>query len=171
MATIPATKAARQTKISDLLSQRPISSQKELCIALAEEGIIATQATVSRDLLEMRATKIRNVSGENIYVLPDAVASSATQKWNLEEAPSYKLTRWCQELLVGADVAGNILVLRTPLSGASLLASAIDSAVLENVLGCLAGDNTVILICKTESVSSKLRDYLLRLAEPSNKLH
>lgn len=78
----------------------------------------------------VRATKIRNVSGENVYSLPETLSHIQQQTWNLEESPSYKLKRWAQELLVGADIAGNILVLSTPVGGANLLAGAIDRAVL-----------------------------------------
>ena len=164
---IPVTKATRHSMITKILSNKPIRSQKELCEALREEGVVATQATLSRDLLEMRATKIRNISGENVYSMPEAVQHIHQQSWNLEESPSYKLKRWCQELLVGGDIAGNILVLSTPNGGANLLAGAIDAAVLDDVLGCLAGDNTVIMICRSEIVANKVRDYLLSLAEPA----
>lgn len=164
---IPATKAARHAMITQILSNKPIRSQEELREALKQEGIVATQATLSRDLLEMRATKIRNISGENVYSLPDVVQHIHQQSWSLEESPSYKLKRWCQELLVGGDIAGNILVLSTPVGGANLLAGAIDAAVLDDVLGCLAGDNTVIMICRSEVAANKVRDYLLKLAEPA----
>ncbi len=162
---VPATKVARHAMISQILSNTPIRSQEELREALRKEGIIVTQATLSRDLLEIRATKIRNVSGENVYTLPEHNTSVSQASWNVEESPSYKLKRWCQELLVGADIAGNILVLLTPNGGASLLAGAIDSAVLENVLGCLAGDNIVIMICRSEITANKVRDYLLSMAK------
>ena len=86
---IPTTKAARQRMISQILTNKPIRSQEELREALKEEGIVATQATLSRDLLEMRATKIRNISGEHVYSLPEVGANVRQQTWSLEESPSY----------------------------------------------------------------------------------
>lgn len=158
-----ATKAARHGMILEILATQPISSQEQLRQELAAQGIETAQATLSRDLLEMQATKVRTTQGTLVYSVPD-IDGSLTHE---PEASSARLVRWCQDLLIAGDIAKNFVVLRTPVGAANLLASAIDSARLSGVLGTIAGDDTILMICRTDEVAEETYAHLLELAEPS----
>ena len=160
---LPATKAARHGVIVEILAQRAISSQEELRLALAERGIAIAQATLSRDLLELRATKVRSRSGALVYTVPDWDGAPT----HMAEESHARLARWCQELLVGGETAQNLLVVRTPVGAANLLGSAIDGARLSGVVGTVAGDDTVLLICRNDAAATETYEELMRLAEPS----
>lgn len=152
--TVPRTRAARQALVASLLAAAPVRSQAELVSLLAREGCPVTQATLSRDLDELRAHK-----ADGIYRLPagDAAApSAATAQWpwprSSAEAPAEgwtRLARRCTELLLSAEVAGTLVVAQTPPGGAHLLASALDRAVLSEVVGSVAGDDTIFLACRS----------------------
>lgn len=157
---IPTTRAARHALIRELLAEHTIGSQERLRAALAETGVDVTQATLSRDLMDMRATKVRNADGQQLYTVPDVDGSSTHEA----EASIAKVTRWAQELLVAVDLVGPQLILRTPVGGANLLASSIDTARFDEIAGTLAGDDTILLICRGEEAAIRMRDLLLSLA-------
>lgn len=171
--SVPATKAARHALITQVLSQARIRSQAELRQALAERGLHTTQATLSRDLVELRATKIRSASGGQVYAVPAAGAPGQVQAVSalveddvpLSQHVTSRLARWCADLLVTAEWAGNQVILRTPAGAAQLLASALDDSMLPGVLGCIAGDDTVLVITRSESVATETADSLLALAD------
>lgn len=137
----PVTKAARQGRITDLITRHEIRSQTELAELLASGGIEATQATLSRDLEELGAVKIRGVDGgAGKYVIPeDGHVRPMT-------GGTSRLGRLLAELLLSFDASGNIAVLRTPPGAAQFLASAIDRAAPAGVIGTIAGDDTVLLV-------------------------
>ena len=134
---VPGTKTARHASIVQILSRERISSQAQLRKALAQRGISTTQATLSRDLVELRATKIRAPGGELIYSMPEAGAPGQVHTGALSEPEETedslrahttpRLSRWCAELLVTAEWAGPQVVLRTPAGAAQLLAGAVDA--------------------------------------------
>lgn len=159
----PSTKAARQGAIMDILAFQDVASQDQLRQELAARGIETAQATLSRDLMEMHATKVRNRDGLLIYSVPDWDGSPTRMS---ESSPS-RLGRWCQDLLIAGDLTDNLLVLRTPVGAANLLGSAIDSARLEGSLGTIAGDDTILVICRSADDAIRIRDELLELAEPN----
>ena len=164
---LPATKAARHAVIEEILTRDPVRSQTELRDALADRGIRTTQATLSRDLDELRALKVRGQDGEQVYALPGEGAggvAAPTLPAREAEQITARLSRWSVELLVAAEAAGNDLVLRTPPGAAQLLASAIDHSVLPSVLGCIAGDDTVLVVCRDEPSAAALGERLLELA-------
>lgn len=156
----PASKAGRHAAIEHILSTRQITSQSELQAALEDLGIVAAQATLSRDLLEVRATKVRAADGRQVYALADR---ANPPEWGEEEAEQ-KLARWCQDLLVGGATANNIVVLRTPAGAANLLGSAIDFSRDETVLGSVAGDDTIVVVCTTSEAAENFCNKLLRYA-------
>ncbi|MDO5729846.1 MAG: ArgR family transcriptional regulator [Actinomycetaceae bacterium] len=160
-ARTPSTKAGRHAAIETILSTRPITSQTELRSALEDMGIVAAQATLSRDLLEMRATKVRDAHGRQIYALSDRTKPS---EWG-EEGAEQKLQRWAQDLLVGAATAQNLVILRTPAGAANLLASAIDIARDDTVLGSVAGDDTIMVACTSIETATDFCNQLLSYAE------
>lgn len=172
----PATKTARHALIVQILGKERIRSQAELRDALAERGVSTTQATLSRDLVELRATKVRSVGGAQVYSIPEPgapgqipVVMGTRGDESLAQYTTSRLSRWCADLLVTAEWAGNQLVLRTPAGAAQLLASAVDDAMLPGVLGCVAGDDTVLVITRSETVCSQLAGHLLALADPGSR--
>ncbi|GCE77990.1 arginine repressor [Cellulomonas biazotea] len=147
-ATVPATKAARQALVTALLTRGTVHSQQQLAELLAAEGVSVTQATLSRDLVELRAVKVRTPSGALAYAVPAEGGLRTTAPGPDEEMLAARLARLCAELLVTAEASGNLVVLRTPPGAAQFLASAIDHSVLPAVLGTIAGDDTVLVIAR-----------------------
>ena len=145
---LPATKAARHALIATLLARRPVHSQTELAAQLAEAGVSVTQATLSRDLVELRAVKIRTATGSLAYAIPAEGGDRNPQPAPDTEYLAARLARLCAELLVTADASGNLVVLRTPAGAAQFLASAIDHSVMPGVMGTIAGDDTVLVIAR-----------------------
>lgn len=153
-AYIPGTRSARQAVIQQILDAETIGSQSVLRDRLEREGIAVTQATLSRDLDEMGAIKVKTGDGRQVYrVEPDGPTTSA---------PSL-LERWSGEVLLSVQQAGNQLVLRTPPGAAQLLALGIDRAMIDGVLGCIAGDDTVLVIARDEMAATSFRAVLARL--------
>ena len=130
-------KAARHSRIEELLRAKLVTSQIELADLLRTDGVFVTQATLSRDLEELHAVKVRGA-----YVIPP---DNERPLRPAEQAPA-RLTRLLRELLTGADASGNLVVLRTPPGAAQFLASAIDRAGLPDILGTIAGDDTILLV-------------------------
>ncbi|EFN93774.1 arginine repressor [Mobiluncus mulieris] len=144
-------KISRHAAISQLLTERVVRSQGELRELLETEGFAVTQATLSRDLDELHAVKVRDRDGNQRYALsatPEQVESPLPLPGTLE--------RWCAQLLVRATAVTHQIVLRTPPAAAPALAAAIDKENLAEVLGCVAGDDTVLVICATPQEAEKL---------------
>lgn len=175
----PATKAARHSYIADLLRRRTVRSQAELAALLGEAGMEVTQATLSRDLEELEAVKLRAADGSLAYALSDADGHRQGQGGarppalgaGVHELAESRLARTARDLLISAEPSANIVVARTPAGGAHLLASAIDHADPPSVLGTVAGDDTVMLVCSDPGGGTEVAESLLRLAnrEPWNR--
>jgi transcriptional regulator of arginine metabolism len=133
------TKAARLDRISSLIRGAEVRSQTELAELLAGDGFQVTQATLSRDLEELRAVKVRGA-----YLIPEDGERALRPA---EQAPT-RLIRLLRELLTGADYSGNLVVLRTPPGAAQFLASAIDRTGLPDIVGTIAGDDTIIVVAR-----------------------
>ncbi len=148
--TVPQTKAARQALVAALLTREQVHSQQQLADLLADAGVSVTQATLSRDLVELQAVKVRTPSGALVYAVPGegAVRSLPSAPATDTEHLAARLERLCAELLLTAESSGNLVVLRTPPGGAQYLASAIDHSVLPAVLGTIAGDDTVLVVSR-----------------------
>ena len=128
----PATKAARQARICSLLSARDVRSQAELGRLLAGEGVEVTQATLSRDLEEIGAVKVRRAGVGTVYAVPDEAPGPVLRA--LADSSDVRISRLASELLVSVEASANLVVLRTPPGGAQLLASAIDRGELHDVI-------------------------------------
>lgn len=115
-----------------------MSTQEQLVELLAADGCVATQATVSRDLEDLGAVKVRVPGGETIYAVP-ALPKEAV-------APEDHLRRVCSEWVVEVSHSHNLVVLRTPPGSAHVVGSALDRAGLPDVLGTVAGDDTLLLV-------------------------
>jgi transcriptional regulator of arginine metabolism len=165
---IPMTKSARQQRIIDLLARHHVRSQSELADLLASAGVAVTQATLSRDLVELDAVKVRVPSGGLVYAVP-AEGGDRTPRVGAESAASEtRLARLLGELLMSADASANLALLRTPPGGAQFLASAFDRAELDDILGTVAGDDTVLVISRRPDGGRDLADRLLALANRSH---
>ncbi|MBD8079142.1 arginine repressor [Cellulosimicrobium arenosum] len=162
----PATKAARHARIVDIVRRERIHSQAELARALAADGVSVTQATLSRDLIELRAEKVRGTSEALVYVLPGEGGDRAAPDADAPEYLAARLARLCSEMLVSAEPSANLVVLRTPPGAANYLASAIDHSVLPGVLGCVAGDDTILVISRDPTGGAELARRFLDLSGP-----
>jgi transcriptional regulator of arginine metabolism len=140
--TAPQTKSARHARIAEVIRSSTVGSQAELAKRLRFDGVYVTQATLSRDLEELHAVKVRGT-----YVIPP----ENDPPLRPAEEPPARLIRLLRELLTGADASGNLVILRTPPGAAQFLASAVDRAGLPDVLGTIAGDDTILLVA-TEGV-------------------
>jgi len=177
----PATKAARHAQIAAILEHAdpPVRSQEELAERLAQRGVRVTQATLSRDLEELGAVRLRGAGGVLVYALPgeaggpgsppgglaDARRPAAPPAASAGVAPPERLARIAAELLVTAEASANLVVLRTPAGAAQFLASAIDHAAWPSILGTVAGDDTVLVVARDPAGGADLAGTLLRLAD------
>jgi transcriptional regulator of arginine metabolism len=161
--TSSVTRAARQARIAELVMSMGIRSQTELARLLAGEGIEVTQATLSRDLDELGAVKLRGADGgAPVYVIPE----DGSPVRGVQGGTS-RLTRLLGELLVSADGSANLTVLRTPPGAAQFLASAIDRAALHDVVGTIAGDDTVLVVAREPLSGQQLAGRFTTMAGPA----
>jgi transcriptional regulator of arginine metabolism len=148
-------RAGRQARIVELIRDRAVHSQAELLGLLVGEGIETTQATVSRDLDELGAIKVRGA-----YVIPDDGSPVRGV-----EGGTGRVARLLGELLTGVDASGNLTVLRTPPGAAQYVASAIDRAGLHDVVGTIAGDDTILVVAREPLSGAELAMRLVNLRE------
>ena len=157
--TAPGTRTARHARIIELIKTEIVTSQTSLAKLLAESGMHVTQATLSRDLEEVGATKVRGAEGQTArYVINEDGMPTPFKA----ERPGTRLSRLLSELLTDIDHAENLVVLRTPPGAANFLASALDRAGLPEVVGTIAGDDTIMVITpsalKAEDFTTQIRD-------------
>ncbi|MGH3614431.1 MAG: arginine repressor [Pseudonocardia sp.] len=154
-----ASRAARQARIVELVARRPVRSQADLLSLLETEGIDTTQATLSRDLDELGAIKLRGADGGTpVYMIPED-----GNPVRGVEGGTGRLVRILGELLVSADSSGNLAVLRTPPGAAQFVASALDRAALHDVVGTIAGDDTLLVVAREPLTGAELVDRLKNL--------
>jgi len=148
-------KIERQTKILQLISERIIETQDDLARLLTEEGFEVTQATISRDIRDLKLTKVATNDGRQKYVvLQNKVA-------NLNE----KYIRVLQDGYIGMDRAMNMIVIKT-LSGMSMaVAAAIDAIDFDEVVGCIAGDDTIFCAVRTEKDTISMMEKLNKIVQ------
>jgi transcriptional regulator of arginine metabolism len=158
------TKNARQAIVVELLETREVRSQHELADLLGSRGVHVTQATLSRDLVELDAVKVRSTTGALVYAVP-AEGGDRTPVTGESAASQQRLSRLASELLVSAEASANLVVLRTPPGAAQFLASAIDKVELSDVLGTIAGDDTVLVIGRDPAGGDALAHKFTALAE------
>ena len=160
---IAQTLAGRRQLILDILGRRSVRSQGELLEILSGDGFAVTQATLSRDLVELGAVKVRE--GKTlVYAVPGEGGDRTARVAPGREEVSSRLRRQCEELLVTARVSANLVVVRTPSGAANYLASAHDHADETDIMGTIAGDDTIMIITGGEPQSRALANRLLALA-------
>jgi transcriptional regulator of arginine metabolism len=166
--TVAPTRTGRQRRIVELLGTRDVHSQGELLGLLAQDGIEVTQATLSRDLVELGAVKVR--SGRAlVYAVPGEGGDRTPRPAPDGGEVSSRLRRGCEELLVTAEPSHNLVVVRTPPGAASFLASAMDHAAIPDLLGTIAGDDTIMLITTGAAASRTIARDLLALTGTQNQ--
>lgn len=147
-------KAKRHIKIRELISEYDIETQDELVDRLKELGFNVTQATVSRDIKELHLIKIPSASGKYKYSLP------TKQRYDVEE----KLKRRLMESFVSIDHAANFIVLKTLPGNANAIGALIDELDWEEIMGTICGDDTCLILCRTEkktkTVFKRLNDMM-----------
>lgn len=150
-------KPQRQHRILRILEEQPVSSQAQLVQLLEAEGIVATQATVSRDLEELGAVKVRIPGGTMAYAIPDYTRGERS-------ASDDHLRRVLGEFVVEVAHSGNLVVLRTPPGSAHVVGSALDRAGLAHVLGTVAGDDTLLVVVNESVGGAAMASELAELA-------
>lgn len=147
-------KTGRQVAILDIIEKQEIETQEELASALNARGIRVTQATVSRDIKELRLLKVLTPSGKYKYATGDQADNNLTDRF----------IRMLAESLLSVSSANNLIVVKTLSGSANVAAEALDSMHWPEVLGTLAGDNTVLLIIRsneeTITVTSRIREMM-----------
>jgi transcriptional regulator of arginine metabolism len=153
------TKHQRQHRIARLLEASAVTNQARLVELLATEGIEATQTTVSRDLEELGAVKVRLPGGESAYALAELPTRQLV--------PSEHLRRVLGEWVVEMAASANLVVLRTPPGCAHVVASALDRSATTGLLGTVAGDDTVLLVVAEGEGGTRMVERLRSLIEPA----
>jgi len=161
----PSTKNSRHQLVVELLATHEVRSQPELLGLLVARGVQVTQATLSRDLVELDAVRVRTHSGALVYAVPAEGGDRRPAAPGETAAASHRLARLCAELLVSAEASANLVVLRTPPGAAQFFASAVDKAELDSVLGTIAGDDTVLVMTRDPKGGDAVARRFLALAE------
>ena len=151
-----ATKRQRQYLIGELLAAHDVCSQTQLVKLLENSGVDATQATVSRDLEELGAIKVRVAGGNTVYAVPELPAD--------QHVPQDTLRRVLGEWVVDVSYSLNVIMMRTPPGSAHVVASALDRTGLPDVLGTVAGDDTIMVVATEEIGGAELAARLIELA-------
>jgi transcriptional regulator of arginine metabolism len=163
--SMPTTKVARHHRIVELLARSSVHSQSELADLLGHDGVAVTQATLSRDLDELGAVRIRAADGALVYAVPAEGGDRSPRVAAEPSATTARLARAVAELLVSAEASANLVVLRTPPGAAQYLASAVDAAGRPDLLGTIAGDDTVLVITRQPTGGAECARWFLGLAE------
>ena len=148
-------KTDRQNEIVKLIAEKDIETQEDLASELRSIGYKVTQATVSRDIRELRLTKVAAKGGGFKYARPDRI----------EIAVSERLTRILTDSLVSVESSGNIIVVKTLSGSANVAAEAIDTLAWPEILGTIAGDNTIFVIARKEVNAEEISDRIRKLTE------
>jgi len=158
-------RVARQGRILELIRAHEIGSQAELAEMLASDDISVSQGTLSKDLLDIGAVRVRSASGLLVYAPP---GSEIASDHVLHEQ---RLARICAEVLVSADASANLAILKTPPGAAQYFASAIDRVALDAVAGTIAGDDTVMVISRHAEGGTDMAEYFVSMARTGRPNH
>jgi transcriptional regulator of arginine metabolism len=150
------TKAQRQRAVAQLISDHDVTSHSQLVTLLKKTGIVATQATVSRDLEDLGAVKVRTSHGETSYAIPEFEPDRI--------APLEQLRRVLQEWVADIQISEPIVIIRTPPGCAHVVASALDRSRIDGLAGTVAGDDTMFCVATQGYGAKKLALHLGKLA-------
>jgi transcriptional regulator of arginine metabolism len=153
---VMATKAHRQQLIASLIAKHAVTNQPQLVELLAMDGVTATQATVSRDLEDLGAVKVRVPGGDTVYAIPEFAPARL--------APTDQLRRVMGEWVAEVTHSGPMVVVRTPPGCAHVVASALDRSGMPEIVGTVAGDDTIFCVAAEDFGGAKLAVILRDLA-------
>lgn len=148
-------KSARQEKIIELIRKYDIDTQEELAARLNEAGFKVTQATVSRDIRALKLTKVAGSGGKSRYAILEEPAPALGEKY----------ARVLKEAVFSMDVGQNIVVVKTVTGMAMAAATALDALKWPEILGCIAGDDTIFCVCKSTGQAQKVMKNLSQILE------
>lgn len=146
-------KVGRQSKIIELITRHDVETQEELAELLLEAGYNVTQATISRDIRELKLTKVAADHGRQKYIILKSQESGLAEKY----------VRVLRDGFVSMDVAQSLLVIKTVSGMAMAVAAALDAMQIEGVVGCIAGDDTIMCAIRTRQDMSCVMDKITRL--------
>ncbi len=149
-------KLQRQRRLARILETHAVTSQGQLVELLAAEGVVATQATISRDLVDLGAVKVRVAGGVTVYAVPERTETRV--------APEDHLRRVLGEWVVEVGHSLNLVVLRTPPGSAHVVGSALDRSGIADVVGTVAGDDTVLVVATERAGGPKVAKHISELA-------
>ena len=148
-------KSSRQDEILRIIRERDVETQEELATELRKTGYKVTRATVSRDIRELRLLKVAANGGGFKYARPE----------RHETAVSDRLTRILNDSLVNVDFSGNMIVVKTLSGSANVAAEALDNLGWEEILGTIAGDNTIFIVAKNETDTIEITNRIRKLTD------
>lgn len=148
-------KTKRQSKILELIQKYDIETQEELSARLEEEGFCVTQATVSRDIREMKLTKVPMNNGRQKYIILGEERDQMSEKY----------VRVLREGFLSMDMAQNILVIKTVSGMASAVCAAVDAMQIGGIVGSIAGDDTILCVIRTVEETSAIMKHLKKIVE------
>lgn len=151
-------KVQRQSKIRELINNFDIETQDELAERLFQSGFKVTQATISRDIRDLKLTKIATQNGRQKYIIPSELSKQFSDKF----------IRIFKDAVISIDYAQNIVVIKTIQGMAMAVAATIDSMENNEILGSIAGDDTIFCLTKSEFIAVKLIDRLNQLIKQRN---
>ncbi len=153
-------KAGRQAKVLEIIRQQPIETQEDLALSLKKEGFDVTQATVSRDIKELGITKTPTGSGRYRYMVP--------QERTYEDS-ARRTRRLFQDSVVSVDYSENLVVIRTLTGNAHAVAATIDEMSFPEIVGTIAGDDTILIVVKPKSGAINVMEKFNRLRAQSRE--
>ncbi len=151
-------KVGRQSKIIELVNNNDIETQEELADLLTKAGYNVTQATISRDIRELKLTKIALEDGKQKYIILNTPSTVLSEKY----------IRVLKDGFISMDMAQNIIVIKTVSGMAMAVAAALDALNVNGILGCIAGDDTVMCVIKTTEETIFVTEKLSKLINSKN---
>ncbi|HBZ63665.1 MAG TPA: arginine repressor [Lachnospiraceae bacterium] len=155
-------KKKRQEQIIEIIQNHEVETQEDLAGYLTEAGYSVTQATVSRDIRELSLQKVPGHKVRQKYAMRGAVPAAAESKHPAAQ-PANRYAALLQDGIVSMDQAGNLLVIKTAVGMAMAVAAALDAMEIEGIIGCIAGDDTIMCAVKTENMVQNVIDNLQNL--------
>ncbi len=149
-------KTQRQHRVAKLLAEHHVVSQIQLVALMAADGVVASKATVSRDLEELGAVKVRVPGGEMVFAVPELSRDRL--------APEDHLRRVLADWVVQVAHSGNLVVVQTPPGCAHVVGSAIDRSGVDGILGTVAGDDTLLLVADERTGAATVANKISVLA-------
>ncbi|HXL03779.1 MAG TPA: arginine repressor [Bacillota bacterium] len=153
-------KAKRHAKVLQIIREKSIETQKDLADCLQEEGFDVTQATVSRDIKELGITKVPTGSGGYRYFMPQE---------RVHEDSSRRMRRLFQDSVISIDYSENLIIIKTLTGNAHAVAATIDETHIPEIVGTIAGDDTILVIVKPKAAAISVMDMFNRLRAESGE--